>query len=217
MAHPPFINSTGLIPKIFEKITEAQTPTRFTQDFLSTKLGFASSSARPIIPMLKRLGFLSNDGAPTELYSRFRNASERGGAMAAALRAAYSDLYERNEYAHELTRERLRDLVIQVTGSHKDNSVVPAIVGTFQALKEYADFDAPEAPTAREKAAPVVELQPVTGDRRQEERRETPRASTEDGFTMSLGYTINLNLPESTNPDVFNAIFRALKENLLKR
>jgi hypothetical protein len=32
---------------------------------------------------------------------------------------------------------------------------------------------------------------------------------------LKLSYTINLNLPESTNPDVFNAIFRSLKENLL--
>ncbi len=32
---------------------------------------------------------------------------------------------------------------------------------------------------------------------------------------LNLGYTINLNLPATSDPAVFNAIFRALKENLL--
>jgi hypothetical protein len=30
-----------------------------------------------------------------------------------------------------------------------------------------------------------------------------------------VGYTINLNLPETTSPEVFNAIFKSLKEHLL--
>jgi hypothetical protein len=33
---------------------------------------------------------------------------------------------------------------------------------------------------------------------------------------LNLGYTINLNLPATSDPAVFNAIFRALKEHLLK-
>jgi hypothetical protein len=34
---------------------------------------------------------------------------------------------------------------------------------------------------------------------------------------MNLSYTINLNLPQSSDPEVFNAIFKALKEHLLSR
>jgi len=33
---------------------------------------------------------------------------------------------------------------------------------------------------------------------------------------LNLSYTINLNLPETSDVEVFNAIFRSLKENLLK-
>ncbi len=36
----PYLVSTGLIPKIFEKIQNARRPERFTQDFLETKLVF---------------------------------------------------------------------------------------------------------------------------------------------------------------------------------
>lgn len=67
MALPPFINSTGLIPKILTKIQEAKVPPRYTQDFQGTVLGYGSGSARPFIPFLKRLNFLQSDGTPTEL------------------------------------------------------------------------------------------------------------------------------------------------------
>jgi hypothetical protein len=73
-AQLPYMASPGLIPKILTKIEEARRPDRFTQDFLGTKLGHASGSAKPIIPLLKRMGFLNSDGTPTALYDRFRNA-----------------------------------------------------------------------------------------------------------------------------------------------
>ena len=81
---PPFINSTGLIQKIFEKIQQAQEPERYTQDFQGTVLGYGSGSARPFIPFLKRLGFLESDGRPTNLYRKFRNADTAGWAMSDA-------------------------------------------------------------------------------------------------------------------------------------
>lgn len=80
MAVPPFMNSTGLIGKIFEKIQQAKVPPRYTQDFQATVLGYGSGSAKPFIPFLKRLGFIQSDGTPTDLYSRFRNVDSSGAA-----------------------------------------------------------------------------------------------------------------------------------------
>jgi hypothetical protein len=71
---PPFMNAHGLVTKIFDKIIEASQPERFTLDFLKTKLGFDSGSSRPVIPLLKKLGFIGSDGAPTPLYAKFENA-----------------------------------------------------------------------------------------------------------------------------------------------
>jgi hypothetical protein len=34
--------------------------------------------------------------------------------------------------------------------------------------------------------------------------------------SLNLGYTINLNLPATSDAGVYNAIFRSLRENLLK-
>ena len=40
----PYVVQPGTMLKIFEKVKEAKTPDRFTQDFLSTKLSFKASA-----------------------------------------------------------------------------------------------------------------------------------------------------------------------------
>lgn len=216
MAYPPYMNSTGLISKIFEKIAEAQKPERFTTDYLASVLGYGSGSARPIIPLLKRLNFLQADGTPTQLYTRFRNPSERGAAMLEALKAGYPELYARNEYAHVLSKDKLRNLVVEVTGLERDNQIVAYIVSTFQAMKTVANVNENTkigaTPTSNgvDSPLPVASLAPF-------ERPDfrAPQSGQEIG--MNLSYTINLNLPPSPDPEVFNAIFKALREHLLGR
>jgi hypothetical protein len=97
----PYLTTPGSAPKILNKIIEARTPERFTLDFLETKLGFKGGSSRPIIPLLKRIGFLTDDGVPTEIYRQFRNESTRGKAMANALQIGYSEIFAMNEYAQD--------------------------------------------------------------------------------------------------------------------
>lgn len=53
----PYVNQSGTILKILNKVKEAQTPDRFTQDFLETKLGSKGGAARQIIPLAKKTWF----------------------------------------------------------------------------------------------------------------------------------------------------------------
>ncbi|MCP5362041.1 MAG: DUF5343 domain-containing protein [Hyphomicrobiales bacterium] len=206
----PFINSYGLVFKILNKIIEAQTPPKYTQDFQSTVIGYGSGSARPFIPLLKKIDFLQSDGTPTELYKKFRNDSFRGQAMAEAIKIGYAPLYKINEYAHELEKSKLKDAVIQVTGFDKTNSTVKAIVGTFEALKDYADFDITETEHATTSAEDKPEVKLPS-----QHIPQQPQPSENRNRGMNLSYTINLNLPASKDSEVFDAIFKSLKENLL--
>lgn len=88
----PYLQAYGNIEKALDKITQAAVPTKFTQDFLATTLDMPGGGARPVIPYLKRAGFLSSDGTPTDLYKQFRNPSLRDTAAAQGIRNAYSDL-----------------------------------------------------------------------------------------------------------------------------
>lgn len=194
----PYIGAVGNITKVLNKIIEAQTPERFTQDFLGTKLGMTGGSATPLIPFLKRTGFLNPDGTPTALYSRFRNDGERGAAAAEALKKGYARLFQSNEYANALSDDDLKGLVVQVTGLDKSTSTFKAIVGSFKALKEFADFNAPTAENEEEQPG---------------EETGQPGGRLLGG--VNLGYTINLHLPPTSDVAVFNAIFKSLREHLL--
>jgi hypothetical protein len=208
---PPYVNAYGTITKALNKIAEAATPPRFTQDFLATKLGLKGGSPKPVIPFLKRSGFIGSDGVPTELYKRFRNPGQRGSAAREALRTAYATLYEVNEYIHDANDNDLRGVVVQVTGLDADAPSVKAIVGSFKALKEFASFDQDETTDEGEESAEEVKEEKETES---EAGATTSRLVLKRG--LGLSYTINLNLPATSDITVFNAIFKSLKEHLLK-
>jgi hypothetical protein len=215
--YPPFMNGYGTIKRVFNKIKEAQTPDRFTQDFLSTKLGSPGGSAKPFIPLAKRLGFLESDGKPTDLYKQFRNPETSKAAMAAAIRKGYSQLYERNEYAQDLDKKRLEGLVLEITGLEQGHATARAIVGSFEALKAFADFNKPEADPKRSTKAPKHTEADEAEVRDRHSKAENVDQPDREELSLNLAYTINLVLPKTDDVAVFNAIFKSLREHLLRR
>ena len=209
----PYMTSHGLIPKILEKVQNARRPERFTQDFLETKLGHSGGSARAIIPFLKRMGFLASDGVPTDLYNKFRNIETKGAAIAHGMKNCYKELFDKNEYVYEMSRDKLLSHVIEITGGKKDDSRTKAIVGTFMALKDLADFETELSESSEQNT--LLDQNKLTDTPPNDRGTPQPRGLEQVGFSVS--YTISLNLPETTDPNVFNAIFKALKENLLTR
>lgn len=202
-AKPPYVNAYGNIGKALKKIKEAQVPSRFTQDFLATKLGLKGGSARPLIPFLKRTGLLGSDGVPTDRYKRFRNQGQSGKAAAEALREAYQALYEINEFIHDASDEDLMGVVVQATGLEPTSGTTRAIVASFKALKDFAILE-PDGDQEEED----------TGEEAKDNEGEGERVVLKKG--LGLSYTINLNLPSTSDIAVFDAIFKSLKENLLK-
>ena len=199
----PYINAYGNITKVLEKVKGAATPDRFSQDFLADTLGMKGGSARPVIPYLKRTGFLGPDGTPTTLYTSFRNPTEEGAAAAKALQTGYAPLFQMVEKAHTLDDAELKGLIVQSTGLEKNSKTVGAILGSFKALKAFADPVAtvpPEQP-------PPPEDENGGGD-----------GDGDGGLPggLNLSYTINLNLPATSDVAVFNAIFKSLREQLLR-
>jgi len=205
----PYMNSTGLVSKILDKIREARTPERFSQDFLGTVLGFSSGSARPFISLAKRLTLINSDGTPSPLYSKFRGSEEESrAAMAQAIRVGYAPLYKRNEFAHRMDKKKLEGLIREITGMEEGNSVLRAITGTFEALKMYADFDNEVDLGGKNDLA-------GEGDGGSDGGGAGGGGLDNDQTPLRFGYTININLPDTNDITVFNAIFKSLKDHLL--
>jgi len=202
--YPPYVNAYGNIPKLFEAIKSASVPPKFTNDFMQTILGLKSTSYRAMIPLLKRLGFLDPGNVPTQAYRDFRDDAQSGGVMAERIKDAYSDLYVANEYAHKLNKDDVTTKLKTLTGAAADDEVIPSVAATFTNLVKLAKFDGA-------RPAPKKNATPPTED------EEIQKSKAEKRFSGRLGiaYTINLNLPATTEIEVFNAIFKSLKQNIL--
>lgn len=205
----PYIVVAGSITKILQKIKEAQTPESFSQDFLGTKLGFKGGNYYAFIPWAKKCGLLNGDGTPTLLYKQFRNPTTSAISLGKALKNGYKELYSRNEYCHDLDKKDFKGLVMEVTGDGHDSVKVDKIVSTFFNAKTLAKFDGDSDEKHEE----------------DESKKKTPKGSDtpppKDDDTgggrvrLGLNYTINLVLPKTDDPAIYNAIFKSLKDNLL--
>ncbi len=210
--YPPYVNGYGGIPKLFAKIKEASVPPKFTQDFVSTALDLKSSSFRAMIPLLKRLGFIDAANVPTQAYKDYRDAGLSAAVMAERLRDSYKTLFQANEYAWKLNKKELQDRLKSVLGVAEDDQTIPFVASTFSELAKLATWDgaAPRRSKPEEEEPDMPDVRDSAGGGREREGAGVFRGK------LGLSYTINLNLPATTEIEVFNAIFKSLRENLLR-
>ncbi len=209
MAALPYVTSPGNIDRALTAIKQAAVPAKVSQDFVKTMLKVPGGSGDQMTSFLKKIGFTNLDGSPSELYKQFRNPSQSGKAVAAAIRHAYAPLYLRNEFMHQLSDEALLGLVTEETGLPHDSNPVRMVCGCIKHLKTFSDFSSgDEEVMSTASSAPTATLPSRDFDT----ATPSPRS-----FGLNLGYTINLNLPATSDPEVFNAIFKSLKEHLLSQ
>jgi Family of unknown function (DUF5343) len=211
--YPPYMNAYGNVTKIMNKIKEAKTPDRFSQDFLGTVLGFSGGSATPFIPLAKRIGLVNADGTPSDLYGRFRNPAQSEQAMSQMIRKGYAELYKRNEYAHELDKASLQGLIMEVTGLDTSSPTLKAIANTFEALRTFANFELSAAPSTDTEERPVESNGPAAGTVASPASTTVPAPGALGQLRFS--HNVYINLPDTTDVEVFNAIFKSIKEHLL--
>jgi hypothetical protein len=136
--------------------------------------------------------------------------------MAEAMRIGYSDVFARNEYAYDLSDEKFRNLLVEMTGKDKNASSIKKIVATWKACKSYADFDANLSDSSASDIPDAGETVTEIGNSGTVPNLPSGLAETPKSVGMSFGYNINLNLPATTDAKVYNAIFSALQQTLLK-
>ena len=204
----PYCVYPNAFKKALDGIILAERPERFSSDFVATVLKLSGGSGRPIGPLLKKMHFISSDGTPTDLYSKFKTDSGRGQAALDGLRNAYSELFRRNEFIHRADAPAVKDAIVEVTGLNKSDNIVRLIAQTFEALKGFSDKN----------GSPSGDLASVGSRMSGENEGNTDDfiSSSNGKGVLGLSYQINVVLPETENIAVFNAIFRSLRDNLLR-
>jgi len=196
-----YVQVYGQLHEIFQRISEAAAPEKFTNQHLKD-WGYTSSNFRAVIPVLKALGFLSSDGTPTSRYHDYRGAHPRQ-VMAEAIKEAYGDLFTIKAKPTTADRELIEGKFKSTHNASPNTAKLMA--ATFFALLDLADLNAKPHTQPEIKAAPQEALPP----------KEASEAPTRVHGRPSLHYNIQIHLPATKDIEVFNAIFKSLKEHLL--
>jgi len=208
-----YLIKTSNVDELFNAIQAGQAPDRFTYKFLE-QLGFSSSNDRLYIKLLKELGFLDPSGVPIQRYFDFLDQSESKAVLAEAILDAYSDLFTLNKKAYDMSEAAVSDKLKSLTQGKKSKNVITLTAKTFKQLCKYADWEGLEKRKKSEVTTDEEETHEADAIDENEGDVATKKAKLPAAFLGGLHYNIQIHLPESRDPKVYDAIFDALKRHL---
>lgn len=199
------------IPKFLETLRSGTAPTNFSRQHLKD-IGFKSSNDHIFISLLKGLGFLTSDGAPTERYRNFLDGSKWNQILAEAVKEEYSDIF-----------------IIKAKPSSTD---LAAIQGKFKSSYNISDLQAERAARTFLALLALCDKNTLYGKDKSTSMPESKEdfevspsssvgvtenanASQNTKIPVGLNYNIQIHLPATKDIEVYNAIFKSLREHVI--
>ncbi|MGA2162208.1 MAG: DUF5343 domain-containing protein [Methanoregula sp.] len=187
----------------FGIIQSEQVPSKVNKDFLHLH-NFKSSYDESIPKIMEQLEFVGSGRTPNERWKRYRDASQSKKVMAEAIRIAYAEMFKVFSNPLQKSKDELKNFFKGKTDLNDEQ--IGNLVATFDALCSLADFnqtsdDTSSSPTEdisqKSNGEGAVKIQKVIGHGQ---------------YTVNLN--IQLQLPETTNPDVYDKLFESMKKHL---
>lgn len=199
----PYTFSIGVFERALKNLIESERPENFSRDFMATVLNVSGGASAPIIPILKKAEFIDGGSRPTQLYEQFQSGSGRAAAALAGMRNAFDDIFKRNTYAHKADAEKIKEIIRSVTGLPKNDKIIGYMWNTFRAFQVYAK----DASESNDNIDPIDTSAHVD--------HKSDKVIVRGSSGIGLSYNINITLPNTTNIEVYNSIFKSLRENIL--
>lgn len=202
-----YLMTSKNVSAIFQAMQSAKAPSKFSLAFLEG-LGFKTKTDRLIIAVLKSINFLTDSGEPTKRCFEFLDDSQGGKVLAEALEDAYADLFQVNTQANKLTAGEVKNKFKTLTQGQYSDSVLAKMAMTFLALVDQADFTG-------EKSSSRLDEQKSVDQSGSGHASDSGQGGPPKGIAFNgLQYVINIQLPESRDQAVYDALFRSLREHL---
>lgn len=203
----PYTTVPGKLRDVLQKIPKIGRPDKVTVAWLKSA-GWTSSNDSSIIPVLKFVGLVGQDGRPTDLWHAVRSSDTGSRArVGEGIKAAYADLFALYPDAHRKDTESLRNFFRTHTSGGEQ--VQSKLVQTFQTLAEFGDFEA---------SVPADDA-----DRHRVEPESTRTSSRTGGHVakpvasgISLTVNIQLQLPATADAGVYEALFVSMRKHLVE-
>ena len=205
--------------KEFMKTTihEKKVPTKVDEDWLASVGYTDKKNDRRFIPILKELGFISDDGTPTEAYSEYRDQNKSRETMSKALQIAYSDLF--STYEDPFTENEGN--IINLIKNKKNYSQSTAILATrtFKALSAAAGIITDTDSSTQKHSSRRVEKPKINrkqDSNKSEESRNDSETKPIEIDPLSIVINIQLVLPTTSDKEVYSNLFSELRKFISK-
>jgi hypothetical protein len=205
MLSKKYLNSVKNLPAIMKKIVEGTAPEKFSMEHLK-KIGFKSSNDQAVIGLLKDIGFLSESGVPTQIYHEYRNPARSRQVLGEVLKIAYSDIFHLTENPSNNDKQSISGL-FKSTHNVSDQ-VAGFMANTFLTLLDLADIN----------SKTIIKKEKSTTHQVKENENtisEVPISEVKIPIIPNLRYNIEIHLPATKDIEVYNSIFKSLREHLL--
>lgn len=205
---PAYTTVPGKLPELMKRIRDTGVPTKANAAWLQG-LGYKSSNDRSMLSVLKQIGFIDADRAPSPAWRQYRG-SDHKEVLGRAIQVGYADLYQMYPDAQTRSNTDLGNFFGTKTTAGKQ--AIDKMIATFKNLVGLAEFDIAAPPAEMGVAeAPVVLQAPVITST----HRTGLNAVTRTGGALAVNINIALTLPETSDEKVFGAFFKAMREHLL--
>jgi hypothetical protein len=208
MATFPYTSNAGRLKEFLQEIQSVGVPPKVTVKYLES-LGYNSKNDRNFIGILKAVAFLDANGVPTETWKRFRNTSQASAVMAAALRKAYSGLFQQFPDAYRRDNEALRNYF----SSHTDvgDGALKFMASTFKSMCELGNFD--DSVSENESDHQVEASRGNATEKSSAMQVSQITRNTAAGVTININ--VQLQIPDTDNADTYDRFFAAMQKHLL--
>ena len=206
--------------KEFVKTTihEKKVPSLVNEDWLAS-VGYTDrQNDRRFIPILKELGFISDDGSPTTVYSEYRDKDKSKEIMMKALKDAYPDLF--STYGDPFT-ESDADIsnLIKNKKNYSQNSADLA-TRTFKTLAIASGIIADTDATIQKRSSRKEgKTKVVSREEDKDKPKEVSKESNDNSIDIepvSIVINIQLVLPNTTDKEVYSNLFSELRKFISK-
>jgi hypothetical protein len=205
----PYTTVPGRLKDFLERVPSLGRPSKATQQWFASA-GWAGGNARTVIPVLRFVGVIAQDGTPTELWDALRSPTpENRTVFAEGVRRAYAELFAMYPDAHRKDAEALRNFFRANTQG--GDKVQTLLVRTFQTLISFGEFNGAK-PVPREEPA-----SPAPGKKQESEPEALSRVRTggPDPTALTLNVNLQLQIPATTDAEVYETLFASMRKHLI--
>jgi hypothetical protein len=155
---------------------------------------------------------LTESGVPTQRYNEYRNRAASKAVMAEALENSFREIFLITEKPTEKDSDAIQG---KFKSYHNvSDNLANLMTKTFFGLAKLADFDA-----SREVISASSDRNETDATEQDQQPGSETERNTAAGFPNSgkidFRYNIQIHLPPTKDQEVYNAIFKSLKEHLM--